>query len=71
MKEIIGYYKKVHVSREYGALTAYLQENVTNIDDANFVVFLIGNVVFIAKIKDGEETLVACASNFSFKTDLL
>lgn len=69
MKQIIGYYKKVEVNREYGALIAYMQENVTDIADANFVVYLIGNIVYISKLKDGEETLVACASNFSFKTD--
>lgn len=69
MKQIIGYYKKVGVGREYGALIAYLQENVTDIADANYVVYLIGNIVYVSKLKDGEEILIACASNFSFKTD--
>lgn len=69
MKQIIGYYKKVVINREYGALTAYMEGNVTDIADANFVVYLIGNIVYVSKLKDGEETLIACASNFSFKTD--
>lgn len=70
MKQIIGYYKKVGVGREYGALIAYLQENVTDRAEANYVVFLIGSIVYVCKLKDGEEFLVACASNFSFKTDM-
>lgn len=69
MKQIIGYYKEVGVGREYGALTAYMEGNVTDIADANFVVYLIGNIVFVAKLNDGNEILIACASNFSFKTD--
>lgn len=69
MKQIIGYYKKVGIGREYGALTAYMEGNVTDIADASFVVYLIGNIVYISKLCNGEETLLACASNFSFKTD--
>ena len=69
MKQIIGYYKKVGIGREYGALIAYMQGNVTDIADASFVVYLIGNIVYVSKLCNGEETLIACASNFSFKTD--
>ena len=69
MKQIIGYYKKVGVGREYGALVAYMEGNVTDIAGANFVFYLIGNIVYVAKLKDGEEILIACASNFSFKAD--
>ena len=70
MKQIIGYYKEVDVGRIYGALTAYMKGKVTNIADANFVVYLIGNIVYVATLKDGEEILIACASNFSFLTDM-
>ena len=68
MKQVIGYYKKVDVSREYGALIAYLDEEVSEKNDANYVVYLENNVVFVTKITDHKEILIAFASNFSFKT---
>lgn len=69
MKQLIGYYKEVGISREYGALTAYLKGNVIDISLAKYVIYLIGNVIYVARLKEGNETLVAIASNFSFKSE--
>lgn len=69
MKTLIGYFKEVGVGREYGVLIAYLKDCVTDIADAKYVVYLLGNVAYVASIKNGNEKIIAIASNFSFITN--
>lgn len=69
MRQIIGYFKKAKVNREYGSLSAYLQEQVIDIAEANIVVFMVGSIAYVAELRNGEETLIAAASNFAFLTD--
>lgn len=69
MKQIIGYFWEVGCGMEYGALKLYAQGYTNDIAKANYVVYLIGNILYLARLIEGEEVIIAVGSNFALQTD--
>ena len=61
MKQLIGYYTYVHI--DGSSVTLY--GNVLDRADALVVVYLIGNVLYIAKCNCEEEFMIFMSSKFS------
>ena len=61
MKQLIGYYTYVHIDGS----SVELCGNVVNRANALIVVYLIGNVLYIAKCNCEEEFVIFMSSKFS------